>query len=98
MNKKDLVKKLADANNITIKQASAFLDSLTGIISDELSKDEDVQISGFGCFESRKRAPRLGRNPRTGETCRTEVSYSATFKASAVLKKELTAARFGQKD
>jgi DNA-binding protein HU-beta len=45
------------------------------------------QIGTFGTFVTSKRAPRMGRNPRTGEAIKIKASKSLRFKPSAQLKK-----------
>lgn len=47
---------------------------------------EKVQIAGFGTFETKKRAARKGRNPRTGESMQIPASKSVSFKPSNSLK------------
>jgi DNA-binding protein HU-beta len=45
------------------------------------------QIGTFGTFVTSKRAPRMGRNPRTGESIKIKASKSLRFKPSTQLKK-----------
>ena len=51
-----------------------------------IKKDKKVQIIGFGTFEVKKRAARLGRNPKTGESMKIAASKTVGFKASSTLK------------
>ena len=67
MNKGELIETLAQLNDIPVSQSRAWLESLLGLIEKKIKKGEDVNITGFGKFESVKRAGRKGRNPATGE-------------------------------
>ena len=55
-------------------------------MSDALEGGENVKISGFGNFQIRRKAPRPGRNPRTGEAIPIKARNVVTFHASAKLK------------
>ncbi|MDB5731151.1 MAG: integration host factor subunit alpha, partial [Variovorax sp.] len=59
------------------------------LISDALIEGDDVRISGFGNFQIRVKAPRPGRNPRTGEAIPIGARRVATFHASAKLKEQI---------
>jgi DNA-binding protein HU-beta len=54
-----------------------------------VKKDKKVQIIGFGTFEVKQRAERIGRNPKTGESMKILASKSVGFKPSSVLKAAL---------
>ena len=61
---------------------AAVLESIaTGV-----KKDQKVQIIGFGTFEVKKRAARMGRNPKTGEQMKIKASKTVGFKCSSNLK------------
>ena len=55
-------------------------------VEDALKKGEKVQLVGFGNFEVRERAARVGRNPQTGEEMKIAAAKVPTFKAGSVLK------------
>src|ERR1041385_3425149 len=57
-----------------------------GIIAGELKKGSKVQITGFGNFEARKRAARMGRNPKTGGVIQIKASIAPAFRAGKQLK------------
>ena len=67
MNKSQLVDALADRLGDRRTAANA-VDSLLKIIVDTVQSGEPVSLAGFGVFETRARAARTGRNPRTGES------------------------------
>ena len=55
-------------------------------ISEALAANEKVQLVGFGTFEVKERAARVGRNPQTGETINIAAARVPTFKAGKGLK------------
>jgi len=91
MNKAELIEAVqkalgADATKRAAEDAvSAVLES----IAKGVKKDKKVQIIGFGTFEVKKRAARMGRNPKTGESMKIAASKSVGFKASSALKGSL---------
>lgn len=87
MNKGQLVEQIAETAGITKKEALAVLDALTSTITNQLSKGEDVTLVGFGTFGVKKRAARIGRNPRTGDELKIAAATLPAFKAGAFLKK-----------
>ena len=86
MNKKDLIKAVADASALSNKDAEKAINAVTAAITDALKKGEKVQLVGFGTFEVSKRAAREGRNPQTGETMKIAASKAPKFKAGKALK------------
>ncbi len=67
MNKSQLVDALADRLEDRGVAVSA-VDALLEIVVETVRSGDSVSLTGFGVFESRARAARTGRNPRTGET------------------------------
>ena len=67
MNKAELITSMAEKSGLTKKDAEAALKSFIDSVQDALVSGEKVQLVGFGTFESRERAARTGRNPRTKE-------------------------------
>ena len=86
MKKSELVAQLADANDLTKRQAEKVIDDFLDLISEELSKGEKVVLSGFGTFEVRTRVARSGRNPRTGEEINVPAQKTPAFKVGKILK------------
>ena len=69
MNKTQLVDALADRLGDR-KTATTAVDALLQIVVDTVRSGDSVSLAGFGVFESRARAARTGRNPRTGRPSR----------------------------
>ena len=89
MNKQDLVVALAKRLSSTKAHAAVIVDHIfgsAGLISQELRKGSKVQITGFGNFETRRRAPRRGRDPQTGQSINIKASTVPAFRAGKVLK------------
>ena len=89
MTKKELIKKIADEQVISQKQASAIVDSVFDSIVASVAAGEKVSIPGFGTFESKTRAARTGRNPRTKETVEIPASTVPVFKAGKEFKEKV---------
>lgn len=86
MNKTQLTEVLAAKTNMKKKDAEAAINNVFAAITEALVKGEKVQISGFGSFEAKKRAARIGRNPHTHEEMEIPAFKSACFSPSKTLK------------
>ncbi|RAS77271.1 HU family DNA-binding protein [Priestia endophytica] len=86
MNKTELVNAVATKSELTKQDAAKAVDALFKTISDTLSKEEKIQLIGFGTFEVRERAARTGRNPQTGEEMQIAASKVPAFKPGKELK------------
>lgn len=86
MNKKELVRAIANNAGITLKDAEIALDSVIDAITDGLNAGEKVQISGFGSFELKSKGAREGINPKTGEKIKIAASKTPTFKFGKAYK------------
>ena len=86
MNKTELVAAMADAAEISKKDAEKALKAFTDVVADELKKGGKVQLVGFGTFEVSERAAREGRNPQSGEPMKIAASKAPKFKAGKALK------------
>ncbi|MFV0556202.1 MAG: HU family DNA-binding protein [Lactovum sp.] len=85
-NKQDVVAAVAKEAGLTKKDAEKAVNAFTEVIKSELQKGEKVQLIGFGTFETRERAAREGRNPRTGKKIKIEATTVPAFKAGKALK------------
>lgn len=92
MNKVEMIKAVANELKITQKETKAVVDAVFNVIADQMVAGEKVSIAGFGAFEARERAGRMGRNPYTGEDLEIPASRSPKFKASSTLKKAVKGA------
>ena len=71
------------------REAKEMVDAFFELISQSLIEGDDVKLSGFGNFQSRTKAPRPGRNPRTGEEIPIAARTVVTFHASSKLKEQI---------
>ena len=86
MNKTELINAVAEASELSKKDAGKAVDAVFQTVMDSLSEGERVQIIGFGNFEVRDRAARKGRNPQTGEEIQIPASKVPAFKAGKALR------------
>ncbi|HEY5560561.1 MAG TPA: HU family DNA-binding protein [Clostridiaceae bacterium] len=86
MNKADLISSIAEKSNLTKKDAEAALKAFIESVEEALEKGDKVQLVGFGTYESRQRAERVGRNPRTKEEITIPASVVPVFKAGKDFK------------
>ena len=68
------------------RQAEAVVDAVFDTITKAMSQGEDVAITGFGTFRVRKRAAKIGINPRTGEKLQVPAKTVPKFSAGKALK------------
>ena len=86
MNRKELIEALAKKTDSTKADAERNVAALIEIITATLKKSDSISLVGFGSFEVRKRAARVGRNPKTGAELKIKASKVPAFKAGATLK------------
>ena len=86
MNKTELIAAVAEKANISKKDSEAIVTATFDAIVDALKEGEKVQLVGFGSFEVKHRAERIGRNPKTMETITIAASSTPAFKAGKALK------------
>ena len=86
MNKNELIAAVAETSGVSKKDTAAVLDALLAKITDAAANGDKVQLIGFGTFETRTRAAKEGKNPRTGEKLTIAATKVPAFKASKTLK------------
>lgn len=86
MNKSDLITSMAEKSKLTKKETETVLKAFIDSVEETLEKGDKVQLVGFGTFETRKRAERTGRNPRTKEEITIPASTVPVFKAGKEFK------------
>ena len=82
MIKRELVRKLSKKVEMPQKEVMKIVDTLCEIVSDELTKGENVKMNGFGSFRRSTRAPKKGRNPLTGEQIEIPATNVVVFNPS----------------
>lgn len=86
MNKAELINAVAAATEFSKKDAEAAVTATFEAITAALQEGDKVQLVGFGSFEVKKRAARVGRNPKTNATIEIPASVVPVFKAGKALK------------
>lgn len=86
MNKTELIAAVAEKADLSKKDAEAAITATVDAIAEALTQGEKVQLVGFGSFEVKKRAARVGRNPKTNATIEIPASVVPVFKAGKALK------------
>lgn len=86
MKKNELLASMAEKNGLSKKDNEICLNAFIESLTDALKEGEKVSLVGFGSFEIRERAERLGVNPKTREPMTIKASKSPSFKASKSFK------------
>ena len=86
MTKADIVRRIAQATGLTKTDTAAVVDGFIASVIDALEKGEHIEIRGFGTFKAVSRAPRTGRNPRTGSEVKIGRRRAPVFKPSKELR------------
>ena len=89
MTKKDLIEVIAKKANLTNKASRDAIQIALNTIRDSLKRGEKVVLTGFGTFTVRKRAERVGRNPKTGEKITLAARKTPGFTPGKTFKKEI---------
>ena len=89
LTKAHLAELLFEQIGLNKRESKDMIDAFFDLISDSLVEGTDVKVSGFGNFQIRTKAPRPGRNTRTGEAIPIEARRVVTFHASLKLKDQI---------
>lgn len=93
MNKAELIDVLTEKLGTDRRQATAAVENVVDTIVRAVHKGESVTITGFGVFERRRRAARVARNPRTGETVKVKPTSVPAFRPGAQFKAVVSGAQ-----
>ena len=81
MTKSELIERLAARQTqLSLKDVELVVKSLLEHMAQSLAQGERIEIRGFGSFSLHYRAPRVGRNPKTGQSVNLEGKYVPHFK------------------
>jgi DNA-binding protein HU-beta len=97
MNKAELVEAVATQSEMTKAAAAKAVDAVLAAITDTVAKGGSVSVIGFGTFESRKRAARNGKNPKTGEAIKIAATTVPAFKPGKAFKDKVAAKKATKK-
>jgi integration host factor subunit alpha len=86
LTKADLAELLFDRLGLNKRESKDMVEAFFEIVHASLVQGQDVKLSSFGNFNVRRKAPRPGRNPRTGESIPIKARQVVTFHPSLKLK------------
>ena len=86
LTKAELAELLFERLGLNKRESKDMVEAFFDFIHESLVRGDDVKLSGFGNFQIRRKAPRPGRNPRTGEASPIKARNVVTFHASHKLK------------
>ena len=87
MTKSELIESIArNQKHLPAKDVELAVKHILELMSEALASGERIEIRGFGSFSLHYRAPRIGRNPRTGESVALEGKYVPHFKPGKELR------------
>lgn len=90
MTKSELIEKLIDKlDHLSAKDVEVSIKEILEVMSNTLEQGERIEIRGFGSFSLHYRAPRTGRNPKTGESVELTGKYVPHFKPGKELRERV---------
>ena len=90
MIRSELIQKIADENpHLYQRDVERIVATIFDEIIDAMARGDRVELRGFGAFSVKKRAARVGRNPRTGDTVQVEEKHVPFFKTGKLLRDRL---------
>ncbi len=90
MNKAELISAVAEKTGLSKKDSEKAINATFDTITLSMEAGEKVQLVGFGAFDVKERASRIGRNPKTKEEIEIPASRVPVFKAGKALKEALS--------
>lgn len=92
MTKSELIARIAAANpHLYQRDVEKIITTIFEEITAALSRQDRVELRGFGAFSVKERAARVGRNPRTGDAVDVSAKYIPYFKTGKQLREKLNA-------
>ncbi|MBA4502495.1 integration host factor subunit beta [Marinobacterium marinum] len=90
MTKSELIERLIDAHpELSVKDVELAVKTMLDHMTDALSTGDRIEIRGFGSFSLHYRAPRMGRNPKTGEAVPLAAKHVPHFKPGKELRDQV---------
>lgn len=90
MIRSELIQKIADENpHLFQRDVERIVNTIFDRITGAMAEGNRVELRGFGAFSVKKRDPRVGRNPRTGESVQVEAKHVPFFKTGKLLRDRL---------
>lgn len=90
MTKSELIELLVDRHDqLSVKDIELSVKTMLDHMTESLSEGSRIEIRGFGSFSLHFRAPRTGRNPKTGESVALDAKYVPHFKPGKELREQV---------
>lgn len=89
LTRKELAQIINEKLGFSQRSAAELVDEVFSSLKDTLLAEESVKLVQFGTFTVRQKSPRIGRNPRTGETMEISKRSMVSFKASKGLREKI---------
>lgn len=94
MTKSELIENIAAQQpQLSIKDVELSVKTIIDMMTQSLSSGERIEIRGFGSFSLHYRAPRTGRNPKTGDQVQLTGKYVPHFKPGKDLRERVDESR-----
>ncbi len=92
MTKSQLIEQLAAQNpHLVHREVERLVNAIFETIAAAMARGDRVELRGFGSFTVRERGPRVGRNPRTGETVQVAAKRRPYFRSGKELRRRINA-------
>lgn len=95
MNKAELIAAVADKTGESKAKAGELVDAVFDVITNTLTKGDEIKLPSFGSFQVVSTAARVARNPQTNQEVKVPAGRRARFKPGKALKDALEAAKGG---
>ncbi len=90
MTKSELIERLISRHDqLSVKDVELAVKTMLDHMTEALANGERIEIRGFGSFSLHYRAPRVGRNPKTGESVELDAKYVPHFKPGKNLRDQV---------
>lgn len=90
MTKSELIERLIEQHpQLSVKDVELAVKTMLDHMTESLSNGDRIEIRGFGSFSLHYRAPRIGRNPKTGESVSLEAKYVPHFKPGKEMRDQV---------
>ncbi len=86
MTKADLIEEVSRLADVTRRDSEIIVETIFDSIVHSLRTGDKIEVRGFGSFRTRKRNPRVGRNPKTGDRVEVPAKKIPFFKPSKELR------------
>lgn len=90
MTKSELIELMAHKQrHLPAKDVELAVKQILDVMSDSLANGQRIEIRGFGSFSLHYRPPRMGRNPKTGESVALSGKHVPHFKPGKDLRERV---------